>query len=302
MNDRKTSLRVYSALILMTLLFGSSFVATKTALNYLHPFQIVAVRYLLAFLAMSLLFQARESFRKLSISSIRKDLFIIILTGPILYFFFETFGIKYANPSEISLLIALIPISTFLLASLLLKEKLTWLARIAAPLSFFGAFLLIIGEPGFQFQFYSLKGKLFGLGAVIVSSIYNIHVKKISRHVTAIELTYLQSFFAVLFYLPLSLMVNPSGYPLLILGEGSLAGALLFLGIGCSFVAIFLMNYGFAHLEATRVAMFGNFVPIVTVTISVFLGMGFLSPLQLAGGLVIIFSLILSNLRIRSLK
>ncbi|GAB4168881.1 MAG: DMT family transporter [Calditrichia bacterium] len=287
---------IYAALVLMTILFGSSFIATKIALEYLHPFQIVGLRYIIAFLAMTSLWKLRHSFKLLTDPALMKEIMLIILMGPILYFFFETFGLKYAKASEISFMISLIPVATFITASVILKEKLHLFGKIAIVFSVIGALLLIFGDTSTNISFSgSMIGKLFGLGAVLSSSIYNVLVRKTTQKVSPLQLTYLQSFVAGIFYLILSFFVQPANYVEIALANSTVIYALLFLGVGCSFIAIYFMNLGFAHLESTRVALFGNFVPVVTLTIAWFIGMGFMSPLQLAGGLLILTSLFLAN-------
>lgn len=294
--NKSIYVKVYLALISMTLLFGSSFIATKIALQELHPFQVVALRYALAFFAMSFIWRLRQSFKKLFDTNILKDFIIIMLSGPVAYFIFETYGIKLASPAEISFMISLIPIGTFILASILLKEKLTSLAKLSIFISIVGALLLIFGGQSRIFSGNSnLLGKILGLGAVFSASIYNVSVRKTTQKITPLELTYLQSFFAFLFYGILNLFfASPSTF-LNIVNNFNILGALLFLGIGCSFIAIYFMNYGFAHLESTKVAMFGNFIPVVTLIISMFLGMGGLHSVQVIGGLLILFSLFLAN-------
>jgi drug/metabolite transporter (DMT)-like permease len=296
----KGSARVYIALIFMTLLFGSSFIATKIALQFLHPFQIVAIRYGLAFLGMSFIWRLRKSFSLLKNPDFVRQFILVLVSGPIFYFIFETFSLKYASATEISFMISLIPIATYVLASIVLKEKLHFYGKIALLFSVTGATLLIFGDTNMQVVFSgSFLGKMLALGAVVSSAFYNISVKKATEKVNALELTYLQSAFAFGFYLVLSLVFGNPDFALKAFSHSQVIYALLFLGLGCSFLAIYFMNYGFTHLESTRVALFGNFVPVVTLSLAGILGMGGLNGYQLPGAALILLSLFLSNIKKR---
>jgi len=67
----------------------------------------------------------------------------VVLFEPILYFIFETNGLKYTTSSEAGMLIAMIPIVVVLISPIFLKERIKWYQIIFSILSFLGVFLIV---------------------------------------------------------------------------------------------------------------------------------------------------------------
>ena len=72
---------------------------------------------------------------------------------------------------------------------------------------------------------------------------------------------------------------------------------LLYLGVGASALAFVLWGYGLRHLEAGQAAAFANLNPLVGVIVAATLLGETISPLQLAGGTMIISGVWLTSTR-----
>ncbi|PKK94888.1 MAG: EamA family transporter, partial [Tenericutes bacterium HGW-Tenericutes-5] len=85
--------------IFFSIIFGFSFMMSKTAMNYVSPMGLIAYRFLLAFLVFTIL-------RITGIIKIKihlKSLFWIVLVAffqPVLYFAFETYGLSLTSSAE----------------------------------------------------------------------------------------------------------------------------------------------------------------------------------------------------------
>ena len=90
--DRHTSPIVYLALTSTTLFWGLSFVATKVALETIHPAPLLFVRFAVAGIIL-ILFLPRSSLKALS----PRDHMLLFATAafePGLYFLFETLALQ----------------------------------------------------------------------------------------------------------------------------------------------------------------------------------------------------------------
>jgi drug/metabolite transporter (DMT)-like permease len=103
-------------------IFGLSFLFSKMALAEAGIYELLSFRFLTAFLIMSvlaLLKIIRLDYKGKNI----KGLLILGLMEPVIYFIFETYGIKFSSSSIAGLMISLIPIGVVILSAYFLKEK-----------------------------------------------------------------------------------------------------------------------------------------------------------------------------------
>ena len=142
MKDRQTLL-TYLALIMAVLFWGSSFVATKIALQSFPPFCLIFFRFFAASIFFTFLLM-RTGIPRLTWKTGR-SLLLLALFQPVLYFSFETIGLQYTSATKASLIIATIPIVVLLLSIIILKERLRLINIIGIIVSLFGVTLLVFG-------------------------------------------------------------------------------------------------------------------------------------------------------------
>lgn len=125
-------------LILVTVIWGGGFVASDIALGSMKPFQIMAVRFLLASVLMGLM-----SIK--SLKHMRKDeIKAGVLMGIALFaaFAFQIIGLQYTTPSKNAFLTALNVVIVPFIAFLILKKKIGAKGIIGALMSVAGVALL----------------------------------------------------------------------------------------------------------------------------------------------------------------
>ena len=104
MKDKKIILATLAALGAQ-MIFGFSFMFTKIALRFASPMTVIADRYIIAFLSMSLVLIATKT--KIKISKNIWKLVAMSLFQPLLYFIFESYGIKLTTSAFSSVMIKL---------------------------------------------------------------------------------------------------------------------------------------------------------------------------------------------------
>jgi drug/metabolite transporter (DMT)-like permease len=197
-----------------------------------------------------------------------KWLIVLAIIEPIIYFIFETYGLQRTSSSLGGLMIALIPIVVTILAIYFLNEKPSRKQVLSIILSVSGVVLIILMD-GSKNSGNSILGVLFLSVAVFSAAFFNIIARKISKHFTAIEVTYFMMFLGAIFFNIVSISnhilngtLNNYFEPL---KSSSFVLSILYLGILSSIVAYFLANFTLSKMEASKSAVFANISTIVSI-------------------------------------
>lgn len=122
----------YICAAIAILIWGVTFVNTKALLQSFSSFEILVIRFVVAYVALWIAAPRRFRF-----SSWREEgLFAAMgVTGVSLYQYLENCAIHYTNASNVSIIVSASPMGTAVLSALLLREKVL-------SLRFLGGFLL----------------------------------------------------------------------------------------------------------------------------------------------------------------
>jgi drug/metabolite transporter (DMT)-like permease len=272
MNNKTNILPILSG-ILTSLIFGLSFLFSKKALNIVEPFTLLSFRFLAAFTIMSIL-------KILGIIKINykgksiKNLIIIGLTQPIIYFIFETYGIQFSSSSQAGLMIALIPIFVTILSAYALREIPSKLQCGFILISVSGVIFIVL-MTGSSSSGGSLLGIFLLLGAVLSAAVFNILSRKYSKKFSPIELTYAMMAMGAVFFNLVSICnqirANTLAQYFSPLKNKNFLVSLAYLGILSSVIAFLLMNFTLSRLEASKSAIFANLSTIVSIIAGVIL-------------------------------
>jgi len=244
-------------------IFGFSFMFTKIALGSASPLTVIADRYIMAFIGMSIVMLFKKTKIKFT-----KDIWKLVLMSlfqPVLYFLFETYGIKLTTSAFSSIMIALIPVVCMISGIFLLKEVPRPMQYAFTALSVMG--VVIVALAGKADGTVTILGVLLLFGAVISSATYNITSRKISGEFSAIDRTYAQTIIGLLVFLVIALFENikaPQNLVIYFLNP-EYFWAIFYLGIVSSVVAFVLLNYANTHLPVAKTTVFSNITTVVSV-------------------------------------
>jgi drug/metabolite transporter (DMT)-like permease len=267
-------------LILMCSLFGLTFIATKFALEGLGIFQLVFGRYCLAFLVLVIVFRKKLHYFSIASQDI-KDFIAMTSVEPISYFILETYGIRFSSPASVSLIIATIPVFAVIFAFFVLRERLSLVNMVGIPISIFGVYFIVILQQSSSLAPRPVLGGLLTLGAAMAAALYNSLARKLTQKYSPLTLTYYQTLMATIVFLPLAVIEYYLSGKIHV--DAFIAGNIIFLAIGGSIFAYFLLNRSLSRLGASQVAVFSNFIPVVTIVFSYFFFDEVLRPLQFVG-------------------
>ena len=268
MKDKK-ALATLAALFAQ-IIFGFSFMFTKTALQSASPLVVIADRHMIAFLGMTVVMLLSKT--KIKITRNIWKLVLMSLFQPILYFVFESYGIQMTTSSFSSVMIALIPVVTMISGIFVLGEFPSPLQYVFTVMSVAGVALMAV--QGRVDGTVTPLGILLLFGAVLSSVAYNITSRKISKEYTVFERTYAMAFVGFVVFLAVALIENIKNPFILLSGFTSVSylGSLLYLGIVSSVIAFLLLNFANTHLPVAKTTVFSN----ITTVVSVFAGAVFL--------------------------
>jgi len=251
-------------------IFGFSFMFTKISLGSASPLTVIANRYMMAFLGMSIAMLATKT--KIKFDKGIWKLIIMSLFQPVLYFLFETYGIKMTTSAFSSIMIALIPVVCMISGIFMLKEVPRPMQYVFTALSVIG--VVIVALLGNKDGTVTPVGVILLLGAVLSSATYNITSRKISGEFTAFERTYAQTIIGLVVFLVIAFFENIKAPQNLVVNfiNPQYFWSIFYLGIVSSVIAFILLNYANTHLPVAKTTVFSN----ITTVVSVFAGAVFL--------------------------
>lgn len=271
-----------------SLVFGFSFLFTKEGLELITPFHLLAFRFSLAFICLSIL-------RFIGIININlkgknlKKLFLLAIFQPGIYFICETTGMLYTTSSEAGMMIALIPVAVTILGAIFLNEKPGFLQTVFVVLSVAGVFVIILNR-GVSPAAANSTGLILLGGAVIAAGVYNIISRQLSLEFSPVEITYVMMGFGALFFNIIALYQKNfqiSSYFMMLQNRNVLI-SVIYLGIFSSVVAFFMMNYTLSKITAAESAVFANLTTVVSIAAGVILRNEPFFKFQVIGAVLII--------------
>lgn len=283
----KQEMRGYLFALITILIWGSSFVVTKLLLDYVSPTQILFMRFILAIIFLAILhpkFEIKWDFKN--------DKYFII-SGLFLasYFIFENNGLKYTYASNVSLIIATIPLLTTIIAVTLFKVgKLKVINIIGLIISYLGVVLIVLdGKTSLDLN---IVGDLLAFFAALSFSFYTLFLNKTSpMHI--IVKTRRVFMYVIIFILIYSLMMKQK--VVVTSFNSTVVLGIIFLGIISSSLAFVLFNKSAKILGAVKANNFTYLNPVVTVIVSVLVLHEGITFFKVIGGIIVICGIIVSE-------
>ena len=255
--------------IIAILIWGITFVNTKVLLDDFNSYEILFLRFAVAYAA---LWAIKP--RRFSVGGWRQELHFAAmgLSGIASYQFLENSAIGYTNASNVAILVSTCPMGTAILSSLILKEKtLTRRFLLGFLLAMSGVTLVCLG--GIKEFHFSPFGDCLALLAMSCWCVYSVLVTKVNVKgldpILVIRRTFFWALFFMLPVLPFQFDFDLSanvarfakGWNLFHLG---------FLGVFASAVAFSLWNKACALLGTVRATCGLYFVPVITAVVAYF--------------------------------
>jgi drug/metabolite transporter (DMT)-like permease len=181
-----------------------------------------------------------------------------------------TWGISKSLASNGAILNLLIPVISAVLASLMLKERLTLLRTASLAIGLVGVAFLSIGDIR-QASFGSMKfltGNLLIFGGCFGSSFYNVYCKGLMQKFQEVEILIYSYITASVFSIPLFIWIEPFHLRSLSSFDGKSIAAFLFLAFFMYGASMLLFFKALQHLDVTTASTSLYLVPVFGVLLA----------------------------------
>lgn len=284
----KTSIKGHIFAVTTITIWSSTFIVSKILLNQFTPLQILVVRYLLAIVFLTLLY---PKFKKPA--SIKEEvLFLFIGAALALYFVFENTALQHTYSSNVSLIVATIPLLTGILSMVVYKTHFFTLKSIIGfILAYLGVFLIIIN--GSKFEGVEPIGDFLALGAAAMFAIYSVLMEKTSKDYHMIQLTRKVFLYGLLVLLLIVVIKGqPIAYEVI---NSKIIASMLFLGIVASSLAFILWNNAIKAIGPVKTNQYIYLIPVITTIMSAWVLKEKITYMTLIGTVLILMGLYLSE-------
>jgi len=283
-------------LVVACIMFAGQGTAIKFLSWQLRPILVTFLPYYTGtILLVPLLIRARRANRSIKISGSDWVRFIIAGLAQVVAQFSFVSGITRSLVSNASILGLLSPVVTALMASLMLRERITRLRVIALLIGLLGV-LFLSTDSIRQSTFLSMKyliGNILVLVSVAACAFYNVYCKSLFGRFQQVEIVALTAISASILSLPLVLWVNP--FHLDVFRSFTMHSWVAFgyQGVIAYCVAMLIFFTALKHLEVTVASVSLYLNPVFGVIIAALLLHERLSGLALSGSAIVILSTLL---------
>ncbi|MBQ9979609.1 MAG: EamA family transporter [Oscillospiraceae bacterium] len=263
-----------------------AYVFTRMALRHYSPFPLGFLRYFVAALAMIVAVIIIRA-QKPRLKDI-KWFFACGATGFFLYVIFYNKGCQTVTSATSSVIIALVPVMTSLMAFFIYKEKLSWIQWTAVGVELLGTIVLTVLYGGFSVNI----GLFWLLCAAFVLSVYNLLQRQVTKRYSAVEAAAYGIFAGAIMltiFLPGAIRESSTAAPINIL-------YVLILGVLSSAVAY--ICWAKAFMKAKKTSSVSNYMFITPFIVSI---LGYVVAEEavtsetIIGGAIILFGFAMFN-------
>lgn len=283
---------IYFLLFIQQLISSATHIVAKSLTAEVDPSVILLYRVSIAsFLFLFPLYFKREVFAKVT----KKDWMLFALIGllniPINQFVFLE-SMQMTTAPNVSFAYSLVPAFVLVLSIAVYKERTTKLKIIGIIIAVVGTVLLLMNK-GFDLNSVSSVGDILALLASFSWALYTLIGKPLVHKYGAIFTTGIAMIFGLLLYLPMFHFL-PVEYSI---SDISVKNwwQIFYIGAITSFVGYSIWYYALQKLEASKVAVFNNMQPIMTVILAYFILDNTINANFVVAGVLIIAGVIITQ-------
>ena len=295
----KTSFNLigFFSLVFAMFIWGSSFIALKSAMQDLGAFTVIFFRMMIASLCFVYFIKGflTYEFTKKDI----KYILLLALFEPCLYFIFEAKALQNTTASQAGMITSLMPLITAMFAGYFLNEIITKKLILGSSLAMLGAVWLSIDASSSMTAPNPMLGNFLEFCAMACGAGYTIVARHLTYKFSAIFITAIQAFIGAIFFFPFYL------YEVFTLQMSYTLDALLwvlYLGVVVTLGGYGLYNYALTKIEASKAAVFINLIPVFTLVLAFLILNERLSFSELIASGIILLGVFLSQIPFKRRK
>lgn len=293
--------------LVVVAIWGVTFISTKVLiLAGLHPDQIFALRFTMAYLGIWVLSLFSADSRKLFCASLRDEMIMLFLgiTGGSFYFLTENTALAYTQACNVAFIVCSAPLITMLM-TLFCKRffkgslmdglqdiKPGWTLLLGTVLALAGMSMVVFSGMVLKL---SPKGDLLALCAAMCWGAYSIFMAQMTQRYGSVFATRKVFFYGLLTIIPFMLKDGLPDMGLLV--QPQVMWNLIFLGVVASLICFVVWNRVMAVLGNVTSTNYVYLNPIFTLISSmIFLGER-MTLMSAAGSALILLGVIVSGIK-----
>ena len=277
------------SLFLATIIWGISFVIMKTSLASLTPAYIIALRFSIAAVVLTIIFikKWKNCSKKLIITGIWTGAFLGAA------YIIQTYGLKYTTPGKNAFITSIYCIIVPFLYWIFVKKKPDKFNIIAVILTIIG-----IGLVSLNFNSETSIINLGDILTIVCSLFYALHIVTVNIYAQKYDIyliTIIGFYSAAIVAWIFSFIFE--GIPTKI--DINLVPTILFLGLLPSGLAILLQNYGLKYVNPNQGSLILSLESVFGALASIILGFeSNLNVIKIIGFIIVFISIIISETKL----
>ncbi|WP_346856442.1 DMT family transporter [uncultured Draconibacterium sp.] len=275
-----------------------SFVWFKIAFLAYKPITVVIFRLAISAVLITVIAWALKRLQKPT----RKDFRLFILMAlfePFIYFLGESYGLQYVSSTVAAVIVATIPLLTPIAAWYFHKEKVNRMNLFGLLFSFVGVALVVL-NGSFQFDASPL-GVGLEFMAVFAAIAYSIVLKSLAERYNTLTIIAYQNIIGMVLFLPIWFVLDFTDFihtPF----HAEAFRAIILLAVFSSTLAFVFFTQSVRHMGVTKTNTFINLIPVFVAILAFIILKDELGVQKIAGILVVVTGLFLSQLKKRKDK
>lgn len=293
--DKKIYIISLSMIGLAAALWGLDGVVLTPRLNNLHVFLVVFLLHALPFLVMNIvLFKHYKELKKLDTKALYSLVWVSVFGGALgtIAIVYALFIVNFQQLSVVVLLQKFQPVFAILLATILLKEKLSKNFLAWGIVAVLGGYLLTFGFhlPYLTEGNHTAQAALLSLLASFSFASSTVFSKNLLDKVNYISATFFRYGLTAILMLIVALISGHLIEVSQVTETNWLVLAIISVTTGTG--AILLYYYGLKHVKASHSTLMELFFPITTIVLDYFVNGVILSPIQWISASVMVFAIL----------
>ncbi|MBK5262120.1 MAG: DMT family transporter [Peptostreptococcaceae bacterium] len=265
----KKNRKIYLLMVFAALCWSGAFIAGKLSVPYIPPFTLTFLRFLFATIILYVIKKKVRIGENYLFK--REDLPVFLFTGIVGMVFYHAFfftALKYTTAINSSIIAAMNPIFTVIIAYLFVKQKITKRMLLGIVISFAGVVLTITsGKLDLIITLNFNRGDILMLTAVISWAAYSVFSKSKGGHIPAMALTYYSFLVCTIVCIPLVIWDKPWEWIHHV--PFSALWAVLYMSLFASVIGYLIQQIAIKEIGPSRTSIFINLVPVFSIVLSV---------------------------------
>lgn len=262
----------YAELTLAQCCVGINVISGKFLIGFFPIFLLLAIRFAIGFAGMLAIARLKgikysDTYHNFMRLASRDKLLLIFQAacGGFLFNVLILYGMKTTSATSARIISSITPIMIFILAAVLLREKINLQKGLAIVIVMLGLIILNTGMAADSME-GALLGNCLVLLAVIPEALFTILSKSVGKKITEMEAVILVNLFNLILFMPFAVMSAIDFHPTNM--SCGAYGQLLIYGISGGIMFFLLWYRGLTKINANTAALFTGVMPISTTILA----------------------------------